>query len=127
MSMTSIAETLDRIAADKFRALSDDDKADISDVLDAAQSWSEGAMPIEEFARIGFMDSITTGRVSSGYTRFVALVSTPKSDPRRAALLKAIDAVIVFEGYVFTTSGVWTPEEIGRLGMRVWPARDRAA
>lgn len=109
--MKPIAETLNRMAGDWYDRLTTEQHAEIEDILDAAEQFTLGALPIGAFC------GLSTGRL-----RCLALISTPKEDPRRAPLLRAIDAVLLYQGFVITTCGVWTPEEIGRANMRVHPA-----
>lgn len=105
--MISIAESLNQFAADRARTLDDESKVEIHDVLDAAADFVAGLMPIHTFAKIGGIPSSTNGKPSPGYTRFMALMTTPTDDPRRAALLTAIDAVLSFQGVMLWERGIY--------------------
>ena len=125
--MIPLSDAVARMADAWYGRLSDADKVEFDDVLDAATEFCAHRLPIHEFARIGGIASQATGRPSPGYTRFLALMTAPPTDPRRAALRQAINAVLVFQGLVVTTAGVWTPEDLGAenaLGpIRVHPAK----
>lgn len=95
------------------RAYTDDERAVVEDVLDAAAEWAAGRLPLGEFWRVGTLlprrwsteavrdrEGRTTapgvvchGRDMGGYSRFVALNWAVKhGDPRRHALRAAIEA-----------------------------------
>lgn len=125
--MIAIADAIDRIAGDRHRRLSDADKLDVDDVLEAALAWQNGTLPLEAFARVGTLDSPATGRVSPDYTRCVAMLSTPISDPRRAALRRAVGALLAFQGFVLTTHGIFAPAEIPNVPIHAASPERRAA
>jgi len=93
--MIALSETLNRMAESWYQRLDDDDKAAAEDILDSAEHFTLGAMPIHEF-----------GRLSSGRMRFVTLLATPREDPRREPLLQAIDALLEFQGLILTPGGI---------------------
>ncbi len=133
MTMQSMTEILDRMADTRHQTLTDDDKAEIEDVLDAAQDYAGGRLPANAFAAIGGMLGPRNGRPCPEYTRFVALQSTPLNDPRRADLLRAIDDVLRLQGLVIlsSTAGVWSHEDLAGMTIRTardpWQADDRGA
>lgn len=108
----SVAETLDRIAGSRFDTLSDADKIEVDDVLEAAAAWASGALPIWELANVGTMLSPVTGKPSSAYTRYSAVLATPVIDPRRGELLRAIDALINAQGMVITSFGIFDTTDL---------------
>lgn len=110
--MILIADAIDRIAGDRYQRLSDAERIEIDDVLYAADDYVNGRMPLEVFASIGTIESPHTRKPSSGYTRYLAMLSTPIADPRRMALRKAIDGLLRLQGLVITTAGVFEPGEI---------------
>lgn len=87
------------------RILTPDEQAQVDAVLDAA------AMEHPDADTTGSL--LWDGKPSPAYTRFVAVRVTPKSDPRRAALLTLINRLITESGYVRTEQGVFTPEDLG--------------
>ena len=111
--MISIAESLQQLASKRYLSMSDEQKADVEDVLDAAEHFAAGALPVHEFAKL-----------SSGRMRFEALMAAPVDDPRRHSLLRAVDAVLRFQGFVLCQNGVFTPQELGELGIVVKHERD---
>lgn len=72
--------------------LTDTDRGEVEDILDAAAAWKAGSLPIHEFARLGQIVSPANQR-SAGYSRYVAFRTTPRSDFRYGALVAAIAAV----------------------------------
>ena len=58
---------------------------DINDVLDAALAWKEGTLPLNEVMHLGTIPY--DGHPSCSYTRFVAVATATKGDPRRHALM----------------------------------------
>jgi hypothetical protein len=75
------------------------------DILDAAQHWAEGALPLHEFATIGVGDSCR------GRMRFRAWMSAEPKDPRKEYLWNAIQALITESGVVSTRQGSFDPKE----------------
>jgi hypothetical protein len=97
------------LPGDGRRPYTEDELAEADDVLDAAVEWQAGNLPIRSFMQIGTLPPKTwthkagvfgggvevtcRGLDRPGYTRFVALVWAIKThDPRRAALMAALDA-----------------------------------
>lgn len=108
--MISLADALSRWTADRYERLGDDEKLQIDDVLEAAGEWSAKRLPIHEFSKIGGI--LSNGKPSAGYTRMLAFVTTPRTDPRWDDLRRAINALLVFQGFVVTTAGVWSREDL---------------
>lgn len=108
----AIADAIDRIAGARFDRMTDADRLEVDDVLEAATAWARRELPIHEFAKVGTIPSPATGRTSSGYTRYVAMLATPITDPRRMDLRRAIDALLRFQGIEVTTHGVFDRDEI---------------
>ena len=114
-----VAESLTRMMpGEGRRRLTFDEQTSVEDVLDAAQDWEDGKLPLEAFASVG---DITNYRdqPSPGYTRFVARFTTPESDPRRAALIRAQDALIRLEGWIVTNHGVFSADDLRGTGITV--------
>ncbi len=105
--MESISRSLDAMAESWMGRMDDSQKLEIEVILDGAKAFVLEEIEIYQF-----------GRLSSAKARTMALLSTPKEDPRREALLLAIDALLDVQGFVFTQSGLWTPEEMRSAGMR---------
>jgi hypothetical protein len=108
----SVAESIERIAGVRYDRLTDEDKTECDYVLEAAGEWAAGTLPLEVFAKVGTIQSPFTGRESAGYSRYVALLSVPVTDPRRDALRRAIDGLLRFQGFVITAQGMFEPSEI---------------
>jgi len=100
----------DRRETDR-RDLTPEEQATIEDVLDAAQAFADGDVPFYEAASIGTLTD-WKGIVSPSYTRYVALVRTPKNDPRTKALRQLLDTLVEAEGWVVTRQGVFGRWEI---------------
>jgi hypothetical protein len=86
----------------------DEQVAAVSDVLDAAQAWQDGTLPLSAFARVGTLKPrawtdekrgiICRGNDHTGYTRFKAIIWAYKTrDPRLAALQSALAALGAIE------------------------------
>jgi hypothetical protein len=125
--MISIAEAIDRIAGSRFDHLTDEAKIEIDDVLEAASALAAGQLPIHEFAKVGVLDSPATGRVSGGYTRYAALLSTPVTDPRRQDLRRAIDSLLAFQGLITTSFGIFEAEDLAGVPVLIRRREDVAA
>lgn len=92
--------------------LSEAERSDIESILDAAVAWS-GGMPIEEFARIGWIVSPYSGRESSSYSRYLAMWDGwRRHDPRVKALLRAVNALIRMQGYQLTNHGLFAASDL---------------
>jgi len=90
------------------RQFTAEERDSVQDVLDAAAAWDAGAFPLTNAANLG---TITyQGIPSPRYTRFVAIVTTPAGDPRRAALLRMIDRIVAANRIV-TRFGVMDRDE----------------
>jgi hypothetical protein len=88
-----------------------DELAAIADVLDAAQAWQDGTLPLSAFARVGILKPrvwsddkrgiVCRGNDHAGYTRWRSLIWAKKErDPRLAALQAALVALRAVEGMV---------------------------
>lgn len=90
------------------RELTFDEHDSVEDVLDAAQSWQDGTLPLEAALGTGWLEARNEDgdpRVSPGYSRFTASVVTAHADPRYPTLIALIDAAIDRQGYVRTRQG----------------------
>lgn len=99
------------------RKLTPEEQAEIEDVLDAAQMWAEGKLDVPGAATVGALPY--NGTTSPGYSRFVAVRLTPKSDPRRAALLKLVNHLDRMMGTVHTTQGTYERAELAESDVAV--------
>ena len=92
-------------------------------VLDAAQDFVDGKLPWYEAAKIGAVTRIDwrTGRdiESAAYTRFLAIVFTRPSDPRRAAVLALCTEIVAQSGAVLTTHGLFSKQDLFEAGVTV--------
>ena len=125
--MISVAEVIDRIAGTRHENLSDSDKIEVDDVLEAAAAWAAGQLPIHEFAKVGTIPSPYTGNPSGSYTRYVAMLSTPVTDARRHDLRRALDALLTFQGFIVTSQGVFAPADIADIPVAIRREREAAA
>jgi len=121
----SVAEVIDRIAGTRYDRLDIEERQDVDDVLEAALAWSDGGLPIHEFARVGTIPRPAGGLPSAGYTRSVAMLSTPISDPRRMALRRAIDTLLRFQGLEITRHGVFDKGEVVNVPIRSHPVAEQ--
>lgn len=103
--------------ASVVREITPEDRKEIEGVLDAASDCALGLLPLEAFAKVGTMLT-PLGRVSAAYTRHVAVVATPAADPRRKALLRAIDDLLRLSGLRFTNFGCFDCDELSNVTIR---------
>jgi hypothetical protein len=96
------------IAANGGMAPTPDEMDAIADVLDAAQAWQDGHLPLAAFARVGVLKPrvwsddkrgiVCRGNDHAGYTRWRSLMWAKKErDPRLAALQAALAALGAIE------------------------------
>ena len=116
--MPSVAEVMTEIAQRQWDNLAPWDHECVNDVLEAASEWEAGSLPLPEFAKIGAITS-PTGFVSPAYSRYVAVISTQPDDPRRTALLRAIDRLLIYEGLHLTKHGIFSPQDVAEVGASV--------
>lgn len=121
-SWRSLPETLETFASACYDRLDEPSRRDVAVILNAAAELARGERGLVEFARLGSIPAPSTGVASSGYSRYLALLSASPDDPRRRDLLAAIDAVLRFQGLILTTAGVWSPADIAANGMVLHPA-----
>ena len=101
-----------------FRALKHGDELtpeeslEVDDVLDAAVEFCAGRMGISAFAAIGTLHWPGNDAPSPAHTRYVAMAFTPNTDPRKDDLRRAIDKLLVHQGYHLTKHGLFTSEEL---------------
>lgn len=105
MTWTTMADALPE------RVLSEDDTTHVERALDAAAKWAAGEMPFNLAATAG-MATAPSGYASPAWTRHLAVRTTPTTDPRRADLLRLIDAALAMRGKVLTDFGLFTANEI---------------
>jgi hypothetical protein len=98
--------------------------ADCEDILDAAAAWLSGTLPLTELMRLGTIED-HHGRPSPRYSRWVAMATAERSDPRRRALLAALDRVVAAQ-VIVTRQGVLTPDEMHQHDAAVRFVLDRA-
>lgn len=100
-----------------------DEGLSIEWVLDAAQDFVDGKLPWYEAANIGAVTHIDwqSGRdiESTSYARFLAIVFTPASDPRRAAVLELCEEIVAQSGAVLTTHGLFEKQDLFEAGVTV--------
>ena len=111
------------------RLITIEEHQQIESVLDAAEQWASGATTWMDAARVGEL-SPHSGRASTGYTRFVALMNTSNADPRRIHLRKLLDRITLESGYTITSQGTFTADDwhqhdgarsqMGRYGAEDW-------
>ena len=98
------------------RELTDDERWAVEMVLDAAKEWAEGTMRLYAFEQTvtlpAWMPDGKSRYDSTGYPRWLACWVTPKSDPRRAHLVAAIDALVALQDGQRTTRGFFSHEEL---------------
>lgn len=104
------------LAARQRDRLSAADRQDVEDVLDAAAAWAGGDLPMGEFIRVGTLVIPGTGRVSPGYSRYMAMICADPGDVRRDALRGAVDRIILHGGLQITRHGIFEPAEIAESG-----------
>lgn len=92
------------------RALTFEEQVEVEDVLDAALAWTNGELELGVAANLGGIE--TDGHPSAPYTRFVALRTTPRSDPRWQALDSLCTKLSRMSGYMITRQGVFTRRDM---------------
>ena len=107
------------------RALTPDEAADVNDCLDAAAEWAAGRLPWQAAANVGTI--LCEGRPSSGYSRFIAFLLTPKSDPRRRCLDALGTYLDTQQGLRVTPRGTFSQRDINELHESEHIMRGRAA
>jgi len=95
------------------RDLTPDEQLDVNDCLDAAEDWAAGNLPWEAAANVGTI--LCEGRPSSGYSRFIAVQLTPKSDPRRRCLEALGTHLDTQQGLQVTPRGTFSQRDINEL------------
>jgi hypothetical protein len=95
------------------RDLTPDEQLDVNDCLDAAQDWQAGNLPWEAAANVGTI--LCEGRPSSGYSRFIAVQLTPKSDPQRRCLEALGTHLDTQQGLQVTPRGTFSQRDINEL------------
>lgn len=108
------------------RALTPDEQLDVNDCLDAAEDWAAGHLPWQAAANVGTI--FCNGRPSSGYSRFLASMLTPKSDPRRRCLEALGTHLDTQQGLRVTARGTFSQRDINDLheSERIMRGRARA-
>ena len=95
------------------RVLTPDEQDAVADVLDAAHEWQAGRMPWQVAASIGAWHD------SPSRTRFLAITTTPSTDPRWHALKALLDVLVDASGYVRCRQGVFSKRELGEHDVAV--------
>lgn len=116
---SAVSWFLEQLPGGGQRPLNADEALAVEDALDAAAEWAAGRLPWQEAARQGAMGyRHWQGRMieSTGYGRFVALLVTPHDDPRWQPLARLCDLLSRQQGYVMTTQGTFSREELGEAG-----------
>ncbi len=118
----ALASTFGALMPDNGRrALTPDEQADIADVLDAAAAWDAGDLDLNAAAHIGTL--LYEGHPSRSYSRAVALIRTPRADPRWHALNRMVD-VLATSMYVRTRAGLFSATELHHHDRAVQYLRD---
>lgn len=87
---------------------------DLEDVLDAAEAWQAGRLPLSTAANLGtvpYRDRDGRPHPSPRFTRYLAMVHAAPDDPRRAALLAMIDRMIR-ANHIVTPFGIVSQDEL---------------
>lgn len=105
------------------RTLTEEERESVEDVLFAAADWQAGELPITEAAKFGIVP--WNGRPSPWYTRFVAIRTTPKGDPRRIALIAMCEKLDKLQGGVHTQFGRFGQGEVDRVNRETAYLLDR--
>ena len=105
MTWTHVSDT-GRAGTMSDRVLTPEQQTAVADCLDAAAEWHAGRLPWEIAANIG--DAGTPAR-----TRFLAITTTPATDPRYPALRALLNVLIDASGWVRTRQGVFSRRELG--------------
>jgi hypothetical protein len=98
-----------------------DESIAIQYVLDAAMEYTEGRLPWYEAAKIGAVSRNVDGQEveSTAYARFLAVMLTESSDPRRRAVLKLCGELVEQSGAVLTTHGFFDRGELHEINVTV--------
>lgn len=92
--------------------MTDEDKASVEDVLDAALECDEGRMPLYAFAQLGTVQPVWRVTPSASYTRMLAMMTSRHDDPRRRALRRCLDRLLIEQGNILTTHGLFVPGDL---------------
>jgi hypothetical protein len=113
--LTDVARQL--MPGDGRRPLDDEEIAVCEDVLDAAAEWHAGRLPLQVFAQIGRLpcqDSRGRRVESAGYARFVAMWHAAPGDPRRDALMAAIEHLVRQQRVIISRHGLFDHGDVPR-------------
>lgn len=87
----------------------------LADCLDAAAAWQAGELDLNTAAHVGAIEyqgpDDDRPHPSPRYSRFLAITTTPRDDPRWAAL-DALIRTIVRKQMIVTTQGVYESSEL---------------
>jgi hypothetical protein len=88
----AITATIARMQpAEGRRALEPWEQESIADVLDAAAAWAAGQLDLNTAAHTGVIEY--RGHPSPRYSRFIAITTTPRTDPRWQALDRLVTKI----------------------------------
>jgi hypothetical protein len=113
--LTDVAQPL--LPGNGRRPLNDEEIAVCEDVLDAAAEWRAGRLPLQVFSQIGRLpcqDSRGRRVESPGYARFVAMWHATPGDPRRDALLAAIECLVRQQRVIISRHGLIDHNDVPR-------------
>ncbi len=111
--MTVLDATRHLLPGSGRRPLTGDEILDVEDILDAAREWAQGRLPWQEAARLGHIER--NGKLSQSYSRFVALRSTSRDDPRRRDLIELCGHIDRMLGGVHTRHGRFTRRQMDEM------------
>jgi hypothetical protein len=102
-----------------------EDAEAITDALDAAASWENERLPLKDAAGFGVVADRTGVLTSAAQTQCRAVLASDPSDPRRASLLRMLDALIARQpGIALTTKGVFELDACHLRGVTIHDAVD---
>lgn len=122
---TDLVPLGDALAGDA-RTLTAEQRTIIEDILDAAVEVEAGRMPLMTFAKLGTWPAggpvPYDGPPACG--RFQVVRFTKKADPRRAALLRLVDKLILLQNVRYDSRG-WAYTRGELEAQRVWEMEGR--
>lgn len=112
----AIAATLATLQPDSGRrALDDWERDTIGDTLDAAQAWADGELDLNTAAHCGVLEyqgpNDPAPHPSPRYSRFIAITTTPRTDPRWPALDRLVRTIVARQ-MIVTIQGVYESHEL---------------
>lgn len=136
--MNGLYQAMGRMVRTLGRPLAEDEADAIEAILEAARAWAEDRLDLFDAARVGPITPPSGGPPNVAYGRTLALMYTPKDDPRRHQLVRLCNEldkrkkVITEQGMAFDREDIARSNEAiaicrrnGSLPPPVWVRHDK--